>query len=154
MHQAVTPKPHANSHVNDELTSYKDLVINYLIRSNSQLTHTLIHTPSTIATLEAFHLAGQERSKTKKRTAYMRSALEDNTPAGVLLISAATAGFQGVEFSDWLAWARMLAKSGLSTEDQPLQTSGAVLVSHTKGSRSTKKPRSSQPSKEKQAPLP
>lgn len=120
MHQTVTEKPHVNSHVNDELTSYKDMIINYLIKANSQVAHTLTNTPSTLATLEAFHLAGAERSKTKKRTAYQRSALEDNTPAGVLLISAATAGFQGVGFAEWLAWARMLAKSGLSIEDQPL----------------------------------
>lgn len=132
MHQTVTTKPHVHNHESDELTSYKDLVVNYLIKANSQVAHTLIHTKSTIATLEAFHFAGAERAKTRKRTAYMRSALEDNTPTGVLLISAATAGYQGVEFSEWLAWARMLAKSGLSIQDQPLKLDTQL---HTKGRR-------------------
>jgi hypothetical protein len=149
MHQAVTTKPHVNTHVNDELTSYKDLVINYLIRSNSQVAHTLIHTKSTMATLEAFHLAGKERSKTRKRTAYQRSTLEDNTPAGVLLISAATAGFQGVEFGEWLTWARMLAKSGLSIEDQPLRTEALARNQQPEGTKIKEKSPSSPKTKEK-----
>jgi hypothetical protein len=154
MHQAVTPKPHVNSHVHDELISYKDLVINYLIRANSQVAHTLTHTKSTMATLEAFHLAGMERSKTKKRTAYQRSGLEDNTPAGVLLISAATAGFQGVPFSEWLAWARMMALSGLNMPDQPVQADANARNLDPGRAKKPKNLRPSQPSKEKPTPRP
>lgn len=114
----------ANNSVNNELTSYRDLVINYLIRANSQVAHTLTHTKSTIDTCESFHFAGQERKKRGKTTAYNHSTLEDTSPAGVLLISATVAGFQGVPFAEWLAWARMLAKSGLNcpepTEPSPV----------------------------------
>ena len=149
MHQTVRAERHGQHLVSDELTSYKDLIINYLIRANSQVAHTLINTPSTRAALEAFHAAGSARAKTRKRTAYLRSALEDNTPAGVLLISAATAGFQGVEFSEWLAWAVMLAKSGLSIEDQPLAAEGHAKALIKERTQKTKKLSASQQNKEK-----
>ena len=146
MHQPLPPETHSQKHDNNELTNYKDLVINYLIRANSQVAHTLVHSQSTLDTLEAFHLAGMARAKTRKRTAYTRSALEDNSAAGVLMISAAIAGFQGAPFDEWLAWARMLAKSGLSIADQPLKhryappqsTTGETIARKSTASRPTK----------------
>jgi hypothetical protein len=144
MHQEIMEQPHVHNPASNELTSYKDLIINYLIRSNSQVAHTLTHTQSTLATLEAFHLAGSERAKTRKRTAYQRSALEDNTPAGVLLISAATAGFQGIPFTEWLAWARMMAKSGLNMPDQPLAPAEIHALNPPPSPKRVRKSKSSQ----------